>query len=63
MQNKFGYHMCKDVSGDPYPAHVQVYLETTVQNIGTADISADTVQKKTTFNMETETVIPEPDID
>lgn len=61
MQNKFGYHMCKDVSGDPYPAHVQVYLETTVQNIGTADITANTVQKKTMFDLETETVVENED--
>ena len=62
MQNKFGFHMCKDYS-EPYPAHVQIYLETTGENIGTDDITANTVQKKTTFNAETETVIPEPDID
>lgn len=61
MQNKFGFHMCKDYS-EPYPSHMQIYLETTVENIGTADITANTVQKKTTFNAETETVIPEPDI-
>lgn len=58
MQNKFGFHMCKDYS-DPQPEHVQVYIETTVQNIGMINYKANSVQKKTTFNMETETVIPE----
>lgn len=62
MQNKFGFHICKDYS-DQQPEHVQIYLETTVENIGTTDITANTVQKKTTFNAETETVIPEHDID
>ena len=62
MQNKFGFHMCKDYS-DKQPEHAQIYLETTVENIGMADITANTEQKKTTFNMETETVIPEHDID
>lgn len=58
MQNKFGFHMCEDYS-DPQPKHAQVYIETTVQNIGMINYEANSVQKKTTFNMETETVIPE----
>lgn len=61
MQNKFGFHMCKDYSGEPYPSHVQIYLETTAENIGTADITANTEQEVTTFDMKTETVIPQPE--
>lgn len=61
MQNKFGFHMCKDYSDGPYPMHEQVYVETTVENIGEADHTADTIQKTTTFNMNTETVIPDFD--
>lgn len=61
MQNKFGFHLCKDYSGEPYPAHVQIYLETTAENIGTVDITANTEQEVTTFDMETETVIPQPE--
>lgn len=60
MQNKFGFHMCKDYS-DQHPAHVQIYLETTAENIGTVDITANTEQEVTTFDMETETVIPQPE--
>ncbi len=59
MQNKFGFHMCKDYS-EPYPEHEQVYIETTVENIGMVNYTAETVQKKTTFNMETETVEENP---
>ena len=60
MQNKLGFHMCKDYN-DPYPAHVQIYLETTVENIGTVDITANTEQEVTTFDMNTETVLPQPE--
>ena len=60
MQNKFGFHMCIDHSGDSYPEHEQVYIETNVENIGTVNYTADTVQKTTTFNMETETVVEDP---
>ena len=60
MQNKFGFHMCKDYSGGPYPAHAQVYVETTVQDIGKVSYAAESVQKTTTFNMETETVVADP---
>lgn len=60
MQNKFGFHMCKDYS-DQHPAHVQIYLETTAENIGSANITANTEQEVTTFDMETETVIPQPE--
>ena len=59
MQNKFGFHMCKDYN-EPYPAHAQVYIETTVQRIGTANITAGTVQKTTMFDLETETVVENP---
>ena len=59
MQNKFGFHMCKDYS-EPYSAHEQVYIETTVQGIGTGDITANTVQKTTMFDLETETVVEDP---
>lgn len=57
MQNKFGLHMCKDFSDEQNPTHTQVYVETTVQNIGTADYTADTVQKTTPFDLTTETVV------
>ena len=59
MQNKFGFHMCKD-HNESYPAHEQVYIEITVENIGTVNYTAETVQKMTTFNMETETVEEDP---
>ena len=59
MQNKFGFHMCKDYSGEPYPVHEQVYVETTVENIGLADYEAETEQETTLFNLETETVVEE----
>lgn len=55
MQNKFGFHMCKDVSGEN-PNHVQVYVETTVENIGFDDYDAETVQETTRFNLTTERV-------
>ena len=55
MQNKFGFHMCKDYSG-PYPVHEQVYVETTVENIGLGDYEAETVQETTRFNLATERV-------
>ena len=58
MQNKFGFHMCKDYS-EPYPVHAQVYVETTVENVGMADYTADTEQKTTMFDLETETVLEE----
>lgn len=60
MQNKFGFHMCKDYS-DQQPEHAQVYIETTVQNIGMINYEADTVQKTTMFDLETETVVEEED--
>lgn len=58
MENKFGFHMCKDYS-DPQPEHAQVYIETTVQNIGMRNYAAESVQKMTKFNMETENVVPD----
>ena len=60
MQNKFGFHMCKDLVDGQYPEHEQVYIETTVENIGTVNYTAETVQKITTFDMETETVEEDP---
>ena len=60
MQNKFGFHMCRDLSGEPYPAHEQVYIETTVENIGMVSYAAETVQKTTVFDLETETVEAKP---
>lgn len=60
MQNKFGFHLCKDLSGEPHPKHEQIYLETTVQNIGTGNYSADTEQKVINFDIDTETVVPDP---
>lgn len=59
MQNKFGFHMCKDYS-EPDPAHKQVYVETTVENIGKSNYYAETVQETTRFNLETETVEEDP---
>lgn len=56
MQNKFGFHICKDYGGEPYPVHEQVYFETTVEDIGMGDYTADTVQKTTRFNLTTEQV-------
>lgn len=55
MTNKFGFHMCKDYN-EPYPKHEQVYIETTVENVGMANYTADTEQKTTMFDLETETV-------
>ena len=60
MQNKFGFHMCKDYSGEQHPTHVQIYLETTVKNIGLRDYEAKTVQETTMFDLETETVVVNP---
>lgn len=60
MQNKFGFHMCKDYS-DQQPEHAQVYIETTVENIGMVNYEAETVQKTTMFDLETETVVGEED--
>lgn len=60
MQNKFGFHMCKDYS-DQHPEHVQIYLETTVENIGMVNYEAETVQKTTIFDLETETVVEKED--
>lgn len=60
MQNKFGFHMCEDYSDGPYPAHEQVYIETTVENIGMVSYAAETVQKTTMFDLETETVVVNP---
>ena len=59
MQNKFGFHMCKDYN-EQHPEHDQVYIETTVENIGTVNYTADTVQKITMFDLETETVVEDP---
>lgn len=55
MQNKFGFHMCKDYN-EQHPEHEQVYVETTVENIGLRDYAAETVQKTTRFNLATERV-------
>ena len=60
MQNKFGFHMCKDYSGEQHPTHDQVYVETTVENIGMVNYEAETVQKITIFDLETETVEEDP---
>ena len=60
MLNKFGFHMCKDYSGEQHPTHDQVYIETTVENIGMVSYAAETVQKTTVFDLETETVEAKP---
>ena len=59
MQNKFGFHICKDYN-EHQPVHEQVYIETTVENIGMVNYEADTVQKTTMFDLETETVVEDP---
>lgn len=59
MQNKFGFHICKDYN-EHQPAHEQVYVETTVENIGMVNYEAETVQKTTMFDLETETVEEDP---
>ena len=60
MQNKFGFHMCKDYSGQ-HPEHVQLYIETTVEKISEwSTMRLKNAQKATIFDLETETVIENP---
>lgn len=52
MQNKIGYHTCRDEGGK----HSQVYEEITITNIGEETVEASVVQSVTTYDHATDTV-------
>ncbi len=52
MQNKIGYHTCRDEGGK----HSQVYEEITITNMGEETVEASVVQSVTTYDHATDTV-------
>lgn len=52
MQNKIGYHTCRDTGGK----HSQVYEEITITNMGEDTVAASVVQSVTTYDHATDTV-------
>lgn len=52
MENKIGYHICKDVGSE----HVQIYEEVAFDNMGGAGITSNVVQTVTAYDHATDEV-------